>query len=203
MEDDFEKWVSAWAAAEQEIAQERQTKEPEPEPPSRTSYFSGSPSDQDYHDSEDGQADDWNNLYSRAMEIDFSQPDTLITDGVNVAYAGEEGYGKQTIPPLGKSPTPGGKKVYTNQPIHFASAGEDQEGDDGHVRVTNNWNQGKELEELSDIKTRLEAMERRAHSSDVLKKKDFGSLKTQLEGMRKRVKQLSEKLTSTPQNDLT
>ncbi len=206
MDDDFEKWVNAWANAEQELAKERlDNPEPEPEPPVRTSFFSNFPSDQDYQGSDNDDPDgnsDWNNLYSRAMEIDYSQPETLITDSANVAYMGSEGYGKEI--PKGNPPTAGGKKVYTNNPINFSSVGNDQQDDDGRVRVTKNWSDGEELQELSDISRRVEEMERRVHGADVLKKKDsFGKLRTQLESLRKRVRQLSEKIVSNPQDDLT
>lgn len=198
MDEDFAKWVAQWAAAEQEIAHERQEQqpEPEPEPPLRTSFFNNSPAEFDYEDEE--APGDWHSLYARSMQVDYSKDDSLITDSLNIAYMGSEGYGKHLE--TGKSAT-GGKKVYTNNPIHFASVGNDQEDDEGRTRVTNNWSDGKELQELADIKRKVEEMERKCHEADVLKKK--GNIASQLESLRKRVKQLSEKLTSTPQEDLT
>ena len=67
-------------------------------------------------------------------------------------------------------------------------------------RKSNKFNQ----EAVDIIKKQVEAMERKMHEFDVLNKKnDKNKIQAQLENLRNRVKQLSEKLTSTPQNDLT
>lgn len=199
MDDNFEKWIQQWAAASEEIAKEKPNIPLQPEL-NKVSYFTGTPAEYDFVDNSDPESD-WIDIYKRAMEIDYSQGDNLISDSTNVAYMGSEGYGKQVV--QGTSAT-GGKKVFTQNPIHFASVGNDQENDDGRVRVTNNWNDGKELQELADIKKQVEAMERKMHEFDVLNKKnDKNKIQAQLENLRNRVKQLSEKLTSTPQNDLT
>jgi hypothetical protein len=203
MDDNFEKWMQQWAAASEEIAKETPNVAPSQPEPNRASYFTGTPAEYDFVDNtEDGSGgDDWLNIYQRAMEIDYSQGDNLITDAANVAYMGDEGYGKQIVQGTSSS---GGKKVFTQNPIHFASVGNDQENEDGRVRVTNNWNDGKELQELDDIKKQVEAMERKVHESDILSKKaERSKFQSQLENLRTRVKQLSEKLTSDPQDDLT
>jgi hypothetical protein len=195
MDDNFEKWLNNWDAAQKEIEEEKgQSKEPV----TRTSYFTGSPSSTDYQDVESPNVG-WTDIYQRAMEVDFSD-ESLLTDGVNVSYAGSEGYGKQSQPPMGVSP--GGKKVYTNNPVHFSSVGNDQEGEDGHVRVSNNFSDGKELLELDDVKRRVEKMERDFHASDILHKPNRAKLESQLNDLRDRVKKLSQKLVSDPQKDL-
>lgn len=206
MEDDrenFNKWVQQWEIAEKEIAQELANTKPQQRPdPPRTSYFTGSPSEYDFVD--DGQpTDDWRSIYQRAVEVDFNKDD-LITDGVNIAYMGSEGYGQQNIPPVAQpSKSGGGKKVYTNNPIHFSSAGNDQEGDNGLVRVSNNWSDGEELRELDAIKRQVEAIERKFHEADVLdKKSERSKFESQLKNLRNRITQLSEKLTSNPTSDL-
>lgn len=191
MNDDFEKWVDLWAKAEEELANEK----PVPKVEKKVSYFSGMPSDQDFVDPETN--DGWNAIYKRAMEVDYNQD--LITDAVNIAYAGNEGYGKQI--PTGTPPKPG-KTTYTQNPINFTSVGNDQENDSGKTRVTDNWSDGDELRELDEIKKQVEAMERKFHDADVTKKSDKGTIHTQLENLRERVKKLSEKIQSNPQTDL-
>lgn len=195
---DFEKWMTCWDNAQKEIAAEQPPVAQES--PLRTSYFTGAPSHGDYHQEDDVDGSDWHNIYHRAMEIDYRE-DGLITDAVNVAYMGSEGYGKHIE--QGTPPTPGGKKVYTNNPIHFASVGTDQESEDGPVRVTKNWSDGEELRELDYIKRQVEQLERRYHDADVLKQSQKTKLESELSGLRERVKKLSEKLTPTPQTDLT
>lgn len=204
MDENFEKWIAQWAAAEKELAAEAR-KISEPEPPLRTSFYTGTPASQDYEESDEGQSDDWGAIWQRAMQMDGENQENLLTDStdssVNVAYAGSEGYGKQYIPTVNEKG--GGKKAYTNNPINFASAGNDAEGDDGHVRVTKNWSNGDDLLELADVKRRVEEMERKFHDSDVLKKKDRSKLESELNNLRDRVKKLSERLTSNPRDDLT
>lgn len=202
--ENFEKWMKQWAEAEKQMAQEAGKEVPEPEP-LRTSYFTGTPAEQDFVDNSDNSSnDDWHDIYRRAMEIDYTK-ETLITDStnsVNVAYAGSEGYGLQSgvdKPKLSKE----GKKAYVNNPIHFASVGNDQEDDEGHVRVTGNFSDGKEIRELDEIKRRVEEMERKFHEADVLNKKtERSKLQNELKKLRDRVKQLSEKMVSDPQSDL-
>lgn len=189
MDDNFEKWMAQWAQAEKEIAEEESKKVVE-QP--RTSFFTNSPSAEDFAASEEG-SDDWRDIYQRAMEVDYSE-DSLLTD--SVAYAGEEGFGKQI--PLGTPPSPGGKKVFTNQPVHFSSVGTDQD-----MRVTDNWSDGKELLELDEMKRKIEEMERRFHESDVLNKGDRSKIQSELDSLRSRVEKLSEKISSNPQKDLT
>jgi phage shock protein A len=77
-----------------------------------------------------------------------------------------------------------------------------QEGEDGHVRVSNNFSDGKELLELDDVKRRVEKMERDFHASDILHKPNRAKLESQLNDLRDRVKKLSQKLVSDPQKDL-
>jgi Mg2+ and Co2+ transporter CorA len=198
MDDNFEKWLAQWDAAQTDIANELKNRPPQEEVPVRTSFFNDAPSDHDLDGMEDGPDQDWFNLYHRAMEIDYK--DDLITDSVNVAYMGSEGFGKHIEP--GKTAT-GGKKVYTNNPIHFSSVGNDQEDETGRTRVTKNWNDGDELRELDEIKKSVEQLERKFHEADVLKKtSERSKIQTQLESLRERVKKLSEKLTSDPQQDL-
>jgi hypothetical protein len=190
---DFEKWVQQWAAAEEEMAKEKPVQS---EPKMKSSYFTGTPAEYEMSEPDFAQ-DDWHDIYQRAMEIDYSE-DNLILD--NVAYMGNEGFGKEM--PKGKAPACGGKKVYTQNPIHFASVGNDQQNDDGRTRVTDNWSDGEELRELDYIKRQVEAMEREFHKADVMKKSDRSKLQTELKDIRDRVKELSEKLTSNPQTDL-
>ena len=201
--ENFEKWCAQWDQAQKEIAAEQPQKQVEPEAP-RGSYFTGTPASVDYDfdpNSEEGAiADDWHSLYQRAMEVDYSD-EGLLTDAVNVAYMGSEGYGKEM--PKGTPPSPGGKKVYTNQPVHFASVGNDQQDDEDRTRVTQNWNDGDDLLELDDVKRRVEAMERKFHDADVLDKPDRSKIQNELKSLRERVKKLSEKVQSNPQDDLT
>jgi hypothetical protein len=201
MDDDLEKWLAKWDQAQIEIDAERPQVAPEPQP--RTSYFNDLPAENDYEDQSSEAGQDWYDLYQRSVEIDYSKDDNLLTDGVSVQYAGTEGYGKETV--ATKPPTGTGNKVYTQNPIHFASAGQDQGDDkDGRVRVTKNWSDGDEIRELDDVKRRVEALERKFHEADVLKKKaEKSKLQTELTNLRDRVRKLCEKLVPSAQEDLT
>ena|SRR5579859_3339787 len=200
--DEFETWIAQWDKAQEEIAQEKKLSQPVEPTPVRTSFFNNLPSEQDFDDDNGEEStDDWNDIYQRAVEIDYSN-NNLLTDDVNIQYAGTEGYGKETVK---TNPPPGGngKKVYTQNPVHFASAGKDQEGPDGHVRVSNNFSDGEDLLELDALRRHLEAMERKFHEADILKKTEKSNLQTELKGIRERVQKLSEKLVSSAKDDLS
>lgn len=84
-------------------------------------------------------------------------------------------------------------------PIHFASKGNDQE-----LRVTPNFTDGDIIRELNDIKIKLEALEREVHSAfindqDAQEKK----LQKQLDNLRNKFEELSDKLTPHPIEDVT
>ena len=190
MDDDFEKWLKQWDAAQIEIAAEQPQRPAEPQP--RTSFFNNQPSEFDYEDNANDSHDDWLDMYQKSMEIPTSSEE-LLTDSVMQYQTGGAGlpvYGNPV--PSTKPDTGTGKKVYLQNPIHFASAGKDQ-GDDctDRVRVTDNWSDGEDLRELDDVKRRVEAMERRVHAADVFNKNsERAKLQTELTDLRIRVRKL-------------
>lgn len=182
---EFEKWLSKWDDLEKTFAQERA--QVAPPSPNRTTYFNAVDADEQLNDADV----DWRDMYHKAANIDYN----LLTDAVNIAYAGSEGYGRESVP--GNATTDEKKKkVYLNNPIHYASVGNDQD-----LRVSKNWSQGPELEELADVKKQVEEMERKFHDADVLEKSDKSKLQTELNNLRERMHKLSQKVTPDPQED--
>lgn len=116
-------------------------------------------------------------------------------ESVNVAYAGSEGFGKQVIMPVNTATSK--KRVILNNTVPPNSIGGTA------LRVTDNWNDGKELNDLHNMRLELDQMEREFMGADVMKDdKKRDSLKKQLEDLKKRIKMTTEKLTPVPTKDL-
>jgi hypothetical protein len=194
--DKMNKWLATWDKHAEKFARE-QTEEMAKriEKQQQTSFFNDRPSTNHWQD-KDELIDDqgWGNLINRSTELDYNgENEQILTEE-------EDGFRH-----LVKGATPGSDKVsFQQNPQRPWSIGNDQEGEDGHVRVTPNWTDGNELLTLDKIKRDIEAMERRVHESQVIKKKnDRVKLESELKSLRTRVKQLSEKLQPLVDKDVT
>lgn len=183
--DDFAKWLDQWDKVSEQFAKDY-ADQLAAAPKKSSSFFTDIPLDVDPTQESDPS---WNDIYARAVELDYSQ-ENLITE-IDQDSTGDSGEVKF-----------GGRPPTKSNPIHYASAGNDQEGDDGHTRVTKNFSDGNELRELDDIRRRLEEMERKFHADDVLAKKTE-SIKKELNSLRERAKKLSQEINSEPLNDVT
>ncbi len=116
-------------------------------------------------------------------------------EGVNVSYAGDEGFGHQPDPQ--KPETTSKKKIVLNNPVAPNGIG------DTKVHVTQNWTDGKELRDLNDLRLELDQLEREYFGADATndesKKKSLGK---KLEDLKRKIKDTTEKLTPVPTEDL-
>lgn len=193
MDDELEYWVKRWDKASRKLAEESPSK---PKRTTTNNFYTDSPSVETYEE-EEVDASDWVDLYRRSLTMsdDYQGEEELLTDGLNVmqGYVGAEPFNR----PLVKNKLSKDKnKEYPENPIHFASVGDDQE-----VRVTKDFNQGKGLEKLSDLKKELESLEREFHNADVTRDKRKKNLSSQLDKLRKEVKDLSQKIVPKANQD--
>lgn len=164
--DQFDLWVAQWAKAEKEIAaEEKALMNQRPEPIKPKASY-------------------FTGLPASADYYDNELPDEdwgAISDRVEV---------------LSEELAPNGfNKKFPPNPTAVSSAGSDQEDEEGHTPVTDNWSDGEDLRMIDELKRNIEKMERKVHESDVLKKKDGPKLVKELKELKKRVTQLSEKIT--------
>jgi hypothetical protein len=191
--DDFEKWLNQWDKVSEQFSKEYA--EELAKAPKNGDSFGGSFFNS-FASTEEPQQEieddfNWRDIYARAVELDYSKEDLLnemVPAQDSEANPGEVKFG-------GRPPT-------KSNPIHYASVGNDQEGDDGHTRVSKNFSDGDELRELDDIKRRLQAMEDKFMANDVLQKKTE-SIQKELDSLRERAKKLSQQINTEPMNDVT
>lgn len=108
---------------------------------------------------------------------------------------------------------PGKGVKFHQNPVHFASTGMDQSPSPQEpVRVTPNFSDGAKLEELIDLRAKLEKLESSLLAADI--KKDHGKddpaeldkksgYKAQLDALWKKLNDLSNKLVPEPVEDVT
>jgi len=178
--DEFEKWQELWDKAAKKMAEDAAEQQV------KASFFTNTVPYEDNGELEDKYG--WNDVLNRSNDLNYNP----LHDNV----LNEDGY-RDLVKDKGVL-----KHLATN-PYYLDTIGPDQEGKDGHVRVTNNWSDGEELKQVDELKRKIEEMERKAHESDVLKKSSRSRLKKELEGLRNRVKKLSEKMQSKPAEDVT
>jgi hypothetical protein len=124
--------------------------------------------------------------------------DTVINDAVDPLKSFNHlGLGAQPVT-QNKLSNKKGKKVYVQNPIPFGTEGPDQK-----IRVTNNFNDGKELRELDLIKKTVEKLERDLHASQILGKSSSNALEKKLKKMREMMDDFSQKIVSSAKDDLT
>lgn len=143
------------------------------------------PEDDD-DDDEDGE-DDWYTVYQKAVQTE----QRVLNE--------EEGFAQLVS---GNSRITKGPIKYQTNPVHFASVGPDQEGEDGHVRVSDNFTAGPELEALDDVKKHIEALERKLHYVESLKRSHRNKISKELDSLRKRLHDLSDRVQSCPATDV-
>lgn len=177
-------WMKLWDQHAEELGRESAQQQANTLEKKQTSFFNDRPSTQDWQDKEELSDDyGWSDLISKADEHDYN----LLNE--------EDGF---------KSLIKGGptaKPTFQTNPQRFSSIGMDQQGEDGLTRVTKNWTSGDELLELDQVKKELERMERKVHESEVLKKNN--KFEAELKSLRKRMNDLSEKMQSRPEDDVT
>ncbi len=123
--------------------------------------------------------------------------DKFNEGAVNVAYAGSEGFGKEPIPMINSEDGKGKKKVMLNNPLSPNSI-----DSAASPKVTQNWNDGKELNDLHDMRLELDQLEREYlgmfNDSDKRKK-----IEKELSALKEKIYKTTEKLTPVPTKDLS
>lgn len=132
---------------------------------------------------EQEEAEDWENLYN------MTDPD----------YKGE---GEELIQEESEAPTDKLKKAAirtanSHNPVHPDSLGHDQD-----VVVTQNWGfGGKEIEELAEMKIKLEQLESKLNAEEGLGGKKAKSISEQIKSLRKQIDGLSDSLNGSRLGD--
>lgn len=178
-QDQFDKWVSMWEKHQAEM------QVPEKESTPTHSYFGMQSVLPDEEPSEERmltESDHWRDIYNNALKIN-----KMINEEENDNY-------------LSKGP---GKTDFTQNPVHFASHGQDQSPSPYEpVRVTPNFTDGEQLRNLHELKVKLEKLESSLLSADI-KGETSNDYKSQLDKLRKQIDDLSDKLTPKPIEDVT
>jgi hypothetical protein len=146
----------------------------------------------------------------RISDIDEIK-ENLVQEGFNFPASKEfkklnqEGFGKLV---RGDKQMTKGDITYENLPTTWSSVGPDQNPypkgpTDSPVRVSK-FSTSPEIDEVAEMKRRLEIMERRVHKADVEgnKKKRDGLIK-ELTAMRKKISEISDDMQSHPDTDVT
>lgn len=199
--EDLKHWMDLWDAKSIEFAKEQAEQQAQRHPPSP------------YDGSDFADKSGWGDLLNRSQNLDYN-PNSNYDDGMlndhkkikgNKINEGEAPVSKKGgIRDLTKDAVPGSKNVnYQTNPQTPWSIGNDQEGEDGHVRVTDNWSSGKELLELDQLKRDVEQMERDFHIADVRRTGNRSKFETDLNGLRQRIQDLSERMQSRFDLDVT
>jgi hypothetical protein len=206
MRDELEKWAQITDRILKDIEPEKPVKKQ-----AQTSFFTDSPMD-GYESEQDEQGDpDWLEIYHRATEVDFTEGDNLITEDDDPNTPDDEDSGSDKRDGFGhlvrgdKQLTKG-DITYNQNPVSKFSVGPDGGKEAGPIRVTPNWGgeNAPGLEEIDELKHQILAMEREAGKADVMNDKSKrNSLRKQLETLRVKVSDLSEKIQPQVDTDVT
>lgn len=142
------------------------------------------PEDSDYSGPTEQEVSDWMDIYNGSLE----NHDGMIN---------EDGFGDMV---RGDKQITKGDATYMTNPQHFASVGPDAAEYDGPVRV-GKMSMSPELEKLNDMKIKLERLERKVHKAQV--KRESTDFKKEMASLRKQIHELSEKIQSKPDTDVT
>ncbi len=177
----FAQWCDMWDKARAEFDKEPKPKAKEP----THSYFGMQSFVPEDETPAEEKADNWRDIFHRANEL--SQHPEMLT----------EEFQKK----LSKGPGPGVK--FTHNPIHFSSHGSDQSSSPYEpVRVTPNFTDGKELQELNDLKVKLEKLESSLLAADIKSGSGKADYMSQLKNLRDKIDDLSNRLTPEPLDDV-
>jgi hypothetical protein len=177
--DDFNKWCQLW---EKELATNNKTLSKDvPTAEDNNCYFGLKKStEKDDIPSED--VADWQKTY----DVCFDQ-DKVLTEEKNFKL----------------SKALGDEDQFTHNPVHFASHGMDQSPSPYEpTRVTPNFTDGKELRDLVELKIKLSKLENSLLSADIKEGGKKESYFDQLKDLRKKIDELSDKLTPSPTEDV-
>lgn len=132
-------------------------------------------------DIEQEEAEDWENLYKMA-DPDFQGGEELLSEE-----------SEASTDKLKKMAT---RMANSHNPVHPDSLGHDQD-----VVVSQNWGVGgREIEELSEMKVKLEQLESRLNADEAMGK-NGKSIAEQIKNLRKQIDSLSDSLNGTRMGD--
>lgn len=132
-------------------------------------------------DIEQEEAEDWENLYKMA-DPDFQGGEELLSEE-----------SEASTDKLKKMAT---RMANSHNPVHPDSLGHDQD-----VVVSQNWGVGgREIEELSEMKVKLEQLESRLNAEEAMGK-NGKSIAEQIKNLRKQIDSLSDSLNGTRMGD--
>lgn len=174
-QDNFEKWCGQWDKAMEDGAFDDAPKPPVTEP--RADFFGqyNGPEATDEINNVDSQY--WHDVYKSALGGDANDPtDPMSGDGmVNEDHKKVSGDAADAV-------------AYSHNPIDPTTAGKDQEMDnDGNDQEV------KDIEELAEMKVRLEKLESRLNAS-YTEGKSTNSVQKQIDGLRTQIDELSDTL---------
>lgn len=207
--DTSEQFAQWQAQADQTMADFANDKPKKAKPQPRTSFFDDTPSVADYEegDFDENDPEAWNAIYRRAMEVDMSQEDddgvlNEENQGDDFHHNPKDGFGGQV---RGDKQITKGDITYNQNPIDTHSVGRDQGGEEGDgIRVTKNFSQGPEIEQVDELGRKIEMLERKAHKLDVESKVgERDKLYKELKSLRSELRRLSEKMQPPVDTDVT
>lgn len=186
--DQFDKWVDMWDKVSAEFAAEsaESKQQAKAKAVSTHSYFgmqSVTPDEEPSDAKMLTESDHFREIYYRSLKVN------------KMLNEEEENADFQTSGP--------GKTKFTQNPVHFASHGQDQSPSPNEpVRVTPNFTDGPQLQELNDLKIKLEKLESTLLAADI-KGEGKSDYKSQLDQLRKKIDKLSDSLVLPPIEDVT
>lgn len=233
-QDQFDNWVDKWEAAQKKWAAEDASAPKAPQQPSDGNSFFGLRSkSQPGDDIDRGQGTDWTSIYTRSTEVrDEQHPnageDQILQEQAShwkrllgpSSFAPKGPSAKPTVPVVNPTSTfreqaegwrsllggPGKDVTFFQNPQHHTSIGMDQ-GKSPYepTRVAPNFSDGKELNELIEMKVKLEKLESTLLAQEIKAGKanvPVADYKAKLDSLRKQIDDLSDKLTPRPGEDV-
>jgi len=224
--EDLEIWAKKWDEAQAKWKAEAQQAPPQPQKSDNFFGLQNNPVPENAPLTKQ-QGDDWWSIYARSGEIRDENPQPQEQQMFQEEAQGwrkllgvpQKQKPQQAQRPQGplsfqeqaegwrKMLTPPGKGVtFQQHPQHQMSIGMDQ-GKSPYepTRVAPNFTDGQELRELSDLKVKLEKLESTLLSGEIKVGRSNvppSDYKTQLDVLRKKIDQLSDKLTPRPGEDV-
>lgn len=234
-QDQFDSWVEKWEAAQKKWAAEDATAPKAPQKPSEGggSFFGLRSQTQPGDDIDPNQGTDWTSIYGRSAEIqDEPHPnagdDQMLQEQAShwrkllgpTSFSPKGPVAKKGLPPVNPTSTfreqaegwrnllggPGKDTTFFHNPQHHASIGMDQSHSPyDPTRVAPNFSDGKELDQLIEMKAKLHKLENTLLSQEIKAGKanvPVNDYKSKLDSLRRQIDDLSDKLTPRPGEDV-
>lgn len=232
-QDQFNNWIDKWEAAQKKWASEGViAQKPVQSQNDDNSFFGLRSKNQPSDEIDQNQGSDWTNIYTRSTEVQDEQHPNADEDQIlqeqshwkrllgPISSPSKKSAVKPKLPDVNSTNTfreqaegwrkllsqPGKDVTFFQNPQHHTSIGMDQ-GQSPYepTRVAPNFSDGDGLNELIDMKVKLEKLESALLSKEIKAGKanvPAADYKNKLDVLRKQIDDLSDKLTPRPGEDV-